>query len=242
MNTIHLHGELKEFGGPYQMAVSSPREAFLALCTQLEGFEKRVVDGAFRIVRLAKGKEVEVDEGLLDLNTVEAEIHVYPAVAGAGGRGLGKMVLGIAIVGASIVTAGAAAGAGASLFGAGGAMAASTGFLGITYGGIAAFGTMLALGGLSMMFAPSPKAPSSQDRENNSSYILGQPQNTQEQGGVMQCTYGRDLVGSITISSDLTTAQLLQQGGASGNRYYDADESWAGGGFPQWPGTRIDLV
>ena len=114
-------------------------------------------------------------------------------------------------------------------------MAASTGFLGITYGGIAAFGTMLALGGLSMMFAPSPKVPTNDERERNTSYILGQPQNTQEQGVVVPVTYGTDLVGSITVSSDLTTAQLLQPGGASGTKYYDADEAWGVGGFPNYP-------
>ena len=230
MNVVYLHGELGEvFGSEYRLAVRSVREVFVALGTQLDGFEDMVREGAFRIVRTRNGDETEVDATLLDLGMSETRVDVYPAMAGAK-SGLGKIVLGIAIVGLAVVTAGAAAAPGAALLGTGGAMGAGIGFLGITYGGIAAFGVMMALGGVAMMFAPSPKGMSSEQADQKSSFIISSPQNTQAQGGPIPLIYGYVLTGSIVGSSELTIDQMLQSGTS-----YDVDNVYNQYGFPSYP-------
>ena len=231
MNTVYLHGELGEvFGSEYRLAVRSVREVFVALGTQLDGFEDMVREGAFRIVRTRNGDETEVDDTLLDLGMSETRVDVYPAMAGAK-SGLGKIVLGIAIVGLAVVAAPAAIGAigaGGASFGA--AMGAGIGFLGITYGGIAAFGVMMALGGVAMMFAPSPKGMSSEQADQKSSFIISAPVNSQAQGGPIPLIYGFVLTGSIVGSSELTIDQMLQSGTS-----YDVDNVYEQYGFPSYP-------
>lgn len=233
MNKIVLHGSLKEtFGGPFCMDVGSVREAFYALSSQLEGFERAVIEGAFRIVRRKRKDRTKIDKDLLDLGCNDCVIDIYPAVVGAGKGGLAKIVLGIVVIGAAIVTAGMAAPAGAALFGAGGAMGMGIGFMGITYGMLASFGVMMALGGISMLFAPSPNASGAKMAENQSSYILSGPINSTAQGGPVALNYGKSLVGTTVISSEITIDQLLAAG-----ETYDADVNYAGYGFGDYPGA-----
>lgn len=228
MNTIYLHGELgEEFGREFRLDVRSVREAFMALGAQIEDFEERVREGAFRIIRTRNDDQTEVDENLLDLGMSETRVDVYPAMAGAK-SGLGKIVLGIAIIGLAVVTSGASLAGTMSAFGT--SLGAGIGFMGITYGGIAAFGVMMALGGISMMFAPSPKGVKAEQADQKSSFIISSPQNTQAQGGPIPLVYGYVLTGSIVASSELTIDQLLQSGSS-----YDVDNVWDGQGFPFYP-------
>lgn len=236
MNTVRLHGSLaKEFGDVFVLDIQSAREAFLALCSQLEGFEQRVKEGSFRIVRAWQKKKVGLDYNTLDLSADNCTFHIYPAVQGGKG-GLGKVLLGVAIIGLAIAFAPgaiAAIGAGGASFS--GAMAAGIGFMGITYGGIAAFGAMIAFGGLAMMFAPSPKAQGTgKAAKDDSSFILSGPVNTLYQGVAVPIVYGEYVTGSVVISSELTIAQLIAAGSS-----YDADTAWTGMGYTGYPATTV---
>lgn len=238
MNRIKLHGSLaKHFGQEFEMDVSTAREAFIALCSQLPGFEAKVRKGAFRVVRRSpNGHRFGLDEVSLDLAAINCTIEIYPAVVG-GKSTIGKVLIGIAIIGLAIVAAPgaiAAIGAGGASFGA--AMSAGIGFLGITYGGIAAVGVMMAIGGIAMMFAPSPKAQSGKAAKDDSSFVLQGPVNTPMQGVVVPLVYGQWLAGSVTISSEITIAQLIGQGGN-----YDASTSWSNSGYPSYPGATIGV-
>lgn len=236
MNTVYLHGELGEKHGTcFPLAVKTVREAFHALAVQLEDFEEDVREGAYRIVRTRNGDETEVDEQLLDLGMSDTRVDIYPAMAGAKSS-LGKIVLGIAVIGAAVVTAGMAAAPGVALLGTGGAMGAGIGFLGLTYGGIAAFGVAMALGGVAMAFAPSPKGLSSEAAAQTSSFIISSPVNSQAQGGPIPIIYGYVLVGSIVGSSELTIDQLLQSGST-----YDVDKVYSDYGFGSYPRTSNQL-
>jgi predicted phage tail protein len=219
VNTIVLHGRIaKKFGDHFVMDVSSAREAFFALCSQLSGFEAYVRKSAFRVVREKAGLKLGLDEVSIDVSAVNCTIHIYPAMVGAK-SGIGKVLIGIAIIGITIATSGAGGilAAGGTLGSAATAMASGIGFMGLTYGGIAAFGAMIAFGGLAMMFAPSPKAQGGAGKasKDESSFILSGPVNTPFQGGRVPLVYGLYLTGSITISSELTIAQLLHAGGVA---------------------------
>lgn len=235
MNVIRLHGEIGErFGAEYELAVSTVREAFTALCAQLEGFEDAVRAGAFRITRTKREDVTELDEETLDLAIVECTIDVYPAMAGAK-NGLTKILLGLTIVAVAVIAAPAAA-AGASSF-LGASMGASVGFLGLTFGTVATFGAMIAFGGAAMLFAPSPKAQNATDSERTDSYILNTPINASQQGLPIPLIYGRVLTGSLVVSSAMTIEQLLQSG-----ETFDIDDVYAGYGFGSWPNTDVNLV
>jgi predicted phage tail protein len=233
MNTIHFHGSLKKhYGGPYTMDVHTVREAFHALAVQLEGFEQRILKGAFRIVRRRNKSKLDLDENLLDLTADGVRFDIYPALKGAGGRGgLGKIILGIAIIGLAVVTSGAGAALFAGNFAAvGTALAGGVGFMGITYAGIATVGLMMAFGGAAMLFAPQPKAANLEGEARQTSYILDGPIQSSAQGGVVPLIYGRYLVGSTVISSELTIDQLLSPG-----ETYDYEDAYEGHGFPGYP-------
>jgi predicted phage tail protein len=233
MNTIRLHGTLaEEFGRTFKMDVSSAREAFFALCSQLEGFEQRVREGAFRVVRRKNNYRIGLDETTLDLRAINCTIEIYPAVIGAKG-GVFKVIIGVAIIGLAIALAPVTGGG--SLVAA---LSSGIGFLGITYGGIALFGAMLAFGGLAMMFAPSPKANkvSASAAAEDSSFVVNGPQNTMLQGVAVQLVYGETITGSIVVSSEVTIAQLIVAGGS-----YTASTAWADSGFGSWPASANTL-
>ena len=207
--TIHLHGAAAiEFGGPYRFECDTPREAFRALFRLKPGFAKFVTPADWRIVRGPLGKGLDTDESMLGLRFGNVtEMHMIPVISGAGrGKGIGKIVAGVAIAvaavvlaipsgGASIAAAGGAAAAAAA--GAGGALAVglgTTAFLGITYGSILMTGIAMALGGVAQLLAPNPKVGGYSDNdhpENRPSALFSGPVNTSAEGSVVPIVYGK---------------------------------------------------
>jgi predicted phage tail protein len=148
---IHLHGAAGEkFGSPYRFAADTPREALSALIRQKPGFKKFVEQADWRIVRgpLDRGMDSDIEMLGLRFGTV-TELHLIPVASGAGrGKSIGKVVLGVALVGASLVTAGAAAGAGVGL---GAALGGEIGIGGITFANVLVAGIGLAICGTSRL-------------------------------------------------------------------------------------------
>lgn len=204
MRVIRLNGELgKRFGRVHKLDVRSPAEAVRALCANIDGFHQALASShekgvAYRCV---------VDRGALDENhlhyPMSKSFSITPVVHG-GGKVLGIILGVVLIVGALALSGGfAAIGAGGASFGA--TMGASIGFLGLTYTNIAFLGVALFLGGISQLLAPTPKAPTpGQTNENN--YFNG-PVNTTAQGSAVPIGYGRAIVGSAVISAAITIEQ-----------------------------------
>lgn len=196
MIELHLHGSLKaRFGGPFSLAVRDAAEALRALCAQLEGFRHALADGEWQVVRGNEETGTALDEHSLTLSLGKAEeLHFLPALQGAGSNGVGKALGGAALIGASFLVPGA------GVFGAGI----------ITQGAVAGLGVSLALGGVSMMLAPSPQSNYS-DRERpdqRPSFLFDGPVNTSTQGLPMPVIYGRIKTGSIVISAGMTAEEL----------------------------------
>jgi len=210
MTAIYLHGAAAQFGGPFHLDVRSPAEAFLALCRQKKGFKEFMSRADFRIIKgptksaVVQGRDCGEEELPIGFGRV-AEMHVIPVMSGAGkGKGIGKIVAGVAILALSIVTAGGALGA----FGAlGAAAAAGASSLGISAASIALAGVSLVLGGVSQMLAGNPKAPKVDTREDSTqrtNTLFSGPVNVGELGQTRPVVYSDDrgvLVGTVVGSA-----------------------------------------
>ena len=111
MNVIKLHGALADkFGPEREMLVKSPREALKAMCAVVTGFHEEFVKHNYRVARVKPGSQraILVDEDTFGIKTKSCEIHFIPVPEGSKSGPL-KILTGIALVGLTIVTAGAAA-------------------------------------------------------------------------------------------------------------------------------------
>ena len=130
-------------------------------------------------------------------------VKVIPVVFGAGGRGLGSILLGAALIGTAIVTGGTSLTFGAGGFGA---VAGSSIGLSVAAGQI---GLALALGGVAQMISPVPDLPSDsfggEPLENFAFQSIG---NVDREGVPVPVVYGEMIVGSVVISTGLIAKQI----------------------------------
>lgn len=196
MKTIHLHGALAtQFGESFALNVRDPAEAVRALSTQLTGFREAIEASNWHVVRgpLESGETLDED-GLTVALGHENEIHLLPAIAGAG-DGIGQVIVGAALIGASFLIPGAGA------FGAGL----------ITQGLVGGVGVSMVLGGVSQMLSPTPSAGDYGDRERpdeRPSFLFDGPVNTSTQGLPVPVVYGRVKTGSIVVSAGMNSEEM----------------------------------
>lgn len=193
MVTILLYGHLaRQFGRVHRRDVRSVAEAVRALCATLPGFRGALAQGAYRVLR--GGREAISAEQIADPHSARESLRIVPVVAGAG-RGLGQVLLGAALIGASsfLPTAPLISG------------------LKISASSIALnFGVSMVLGGIAQALSPTPKT-SGQTVEavsNRPSYAFDGAVNTAAQGNPVPVCYGRLIVGSQVISAGLTVEQI----------------------------------
>ena len=177
----------KRFGKRFDLDVSSPREAVRALCVQLKGFERALLDhqAGFRVW----ADKDRLDEANLARCTGQCAIHIVPVVAGAK-SGWGEIILGAALIYFSGPI-------GNSLFMEGSVASAQIAT------GISAIGTALVLGGVSQLLFKPPTPPVT-----GKSYLFNGPVNTTAQGNPVPICYGRMRVGSQLISAGIVPNQL----------------------------------
>lgn len=197
MKEIHLHGSLgARFGGPFSLAVRDPAEAIRALSTQLPGFRDALAEGDWHVVRgsLAEGSELD-EQGLALALRDGQQMHLLPAASGAG-RGAGKAIAGIALVGASFLIPGGGLAIGA---------------LTVSAGTVASVGVGLALAGVGQMLTPMPGVGAYEQRERpdqRPSFLFDGPVNTSTQGICVPVVYGEVLTGSVVISAGMTAEEI----------------------------------
>jgi len=227
MARVILHGSLKKFGGPFDIGAQTAGEAIRALCIMVPGFRQAVAEGDWHVIRGKRrgGIRLGIEEIGIGLGG-RTELHIAPAVAGAGGRGSGatKVIIGIALIAAVVLTAGAA-GPGAIAAGAiagtttgattaFGAGLASISVLGFSGSQIALFGAALLLTGVSQLISPQPKAAtSSEPADQKTSYLFSGVTNQIEPGGPVPLLFGRAMIGSIVVSSGLDVKAISGGGG-----------------------------
>ena len=134
----------------------------------------------------------------------EQDIHFVPVISGAG-RGLGKVLLGAALIGLAI----AAPGAGFA-FGKGGIGFIATGAAPSAFmAGVGNLGIALLLTGVSEMLTPLPKKRDFNNEEDpRLSYNFSGTQNTSRAGTPVPICYGEIITGSVVISGAVDTQQV----------------------------------
>ena len=192
-----LYGRLgATYGKVHRYDVVSPAQAIKALSVTIKGFKQSLIDGGYYRVLVGGKDEVSIDQLGNPMSDRET-IRIVPVVAGA--EGLGKVVLGVALV----AFAGPLAGFAGTAFGA---TAATTAVIASS---ISSIGVSLAIGGVSqMLFSPQAQTQSSEREENKPSFIFNGAVNTTRQGNCVPICYGRMIVGSQVISAGLSVDEL----------------------------------
>lgn len=164
---------------------------------QIPGFRQKMNDGWYQI-RIAG---LDVDETSLSARLHEplpdgAIIHIVPRMAGAKSGGLFQVVLGAVAIGASFTAGGSLALWGSAL--SAGAISASSVLF--------SMGAAMMLGGVAQMLTPQAKIPSSRQTDNGKqNTYFSSLDNMVAQGNALPVLYGEMLVGSRTISQEIST-------------------------------------
>jgi predicted phage tail protein len=193
---VLLYGHLgKRFGRRHEYDVRNPAEAVRALSATLDGFRAYLIEHSRPGYRVLVGKEPRTLETIA--HPADEAIKIVPVTAGAG-RGIGSIILGVALMAVAPYLGGASSFAMAWEVG-GGALA---GYLATN------IGISLVLSGVSQMLAPTPKTAGTPDRpENKPSVAFDGPVNTAAQGNPVPVCYGRLIVGSQVISAGLVAEE-----------------------------------
>lgn len=186
MITLHLHGSIAEkYGESFRLAAKTPAELIHALAKQIPGFQQDIEANDWHVVRGDPENGDDCDEEKLRLQMADGEeVHLLPAVAGAGsGGGLFTVILGVVLIAVGALTFG------------------TTSAVGI---GLIAGGAGLVVGGIVQMTMTMPGAQgSTESADNRASFLFDGPRNQSTQGVAIPRGYGRCRVGSIVISAGL---------------------------------------
>ena len=235
MKTIKVYGELRKRLGQcrFEFDVATPAQAIKALCVNFPGLDKWLVDseqdGVGYRVKIGKEEVTPAAPDALVMPWSEREVFsITPVVAGAGGS-VGRIFLGIGLIGASFLLPGAGLFGTTSVFGI---SAAGTTAAGAVAGGVAltavgtalsAVGASLVLGGVAEMISPMapPGLESSREAARLQNMSFSGVVNTARQGLPVPIAYGRVFVGSAVISSGFDVDHTPNSSTGSGNRLLD---------------------
>jgi predicted phage tail protein len=201
MVEVKLLGELgRRFGRKHRFMAHSARDIFSALSNQLEGFKEYFRDAhekgvAFRLVD-------DDADGMSYENVVMGcrRLIVAPIISGSGA--VGRILLGVALIGLAIALPGIGLAAGAK----GAAVLFGTTFSSISLG-IAFSGASLLLTGVAQLLTPTPDAVKETDRKD--SFLFDRATDLTVQGQPVPLLIGKYLAASpLIISSALTTQQV----------------------------------
>jgi predicted phage tail protein len=220
MVEIVLHGQLAEKMGRsvWRLFVHSVAEALRAIQANTGGklypyLSDRLNEDIGYAVHIDKVPFEEDYDLVIPRDTIR-RIDIIPALIGSGGGGLGKILIGVALIVIAIVVVAA------SYFSATGVGLALV-KLGVSL--MVSAGISLLLGGISEMMAANPKiGPNSRVSRNfgngddssktgegkKSSYLFAGIQNTTRQGNVVPLGYGRHRVGSQVISFSISPTKI----------------------------------
>ena len=201
LRKLKLYGELAEFVGhkEFEIQVDSLGKAVSFLVNNFPQVEKYMNPQYYQV----KVGNYAVDQEEIHHPIGQEDIHIVPVIAGAG-RGLGKILLGAALIGLVFMTGGAS-------FTAAGGLEFKASILGgaflnksLTY-----LGAYLVLSGVSEMLFPLPKPPSFESEEDpRLSFSFGGTQQTGRAGTPVPLVYGEIFTGSVVISGGIDTEQV----------------------------------
>ena len=201
LRKIKLYGELANFVGhkEFEVKVETLSQAVSFLINNFAGIEEYMNPKYYQV----KVGNYLIDETEIHHPIGQEDIHFVPVIQGAG-RGLGKILLGGALIALSFGVGGVFANPLA--FGAKGFGFASAGL-----GAKAAFGigAGLLLSGVSDMLFPVPKLPDfNSEQDPRISFNFSGTQQTTRAGTPVPLVYGEIFTGSVVISGAVDTEQV----------------------------------
>ena len=175
LTTIRLHGQLRQFGESFRLAVKSPAEAIKALCVQIPGFERFLSNAKSRGLEFAVFRDKRnIGEKELTYNGA-GDIRIAPIVTGSKRGGLIQTIIGAVLIAVSFIPG---------------------------FQVLAAPGIALVAGGVIQMLSPQAGGlKTSAAPENTPGYAFGSAKNTTASGNPVPLCYGKRRVGGAIISA-----------------------------------------
>tara|TARA_B100002019_G_scaffold232924_1_gene206825 strand:+ start:39 stop:653 length:615 start_codon:yes stop_codon:yes gene_type:complete len=201
LRKLKLYGELAQFVGhkEFEIQVDSLTKAVSFLINNFPQVEKYMNPKYYQV----KVGNYAVSEEEIHHPIGQENIHIVPVIAGAG-RGMGKILLGAALIGGTII--------------AGGGFTALFSEAGLAFGGKAAtfagkfamnLGVGLTIMGVSEMLFPLPKPKEfKSEQDPQLSFSFSGTQNTSRAGTPVPLVYGEIVTGSVVISGAVDTQQV----------------------------------
>ena len=194
LRKVKLYGELADFVGYKELdaVINSTADAVKFLISNFPKLEAHMADRYYQVLV----DDYDIDETELHNPIGQSDISIVPVISGAGG-GVGKALLGVALIGFSLVTGG--------------------GFAALTAGGLTGtiapiafnLGVSLTLMGVSEMLFPLPKPQDfSNEEDPRISFSFSGVQNTSRAGTSHPIVYGEIVTGSVVISAGIDTNQV----------------------------------
>ena len=204
LRKIKLYGELAKFIGhkEFEVKVESLSHAVSFLINNFEGVEKYMSPKHYQV----KVGNYAVDESELCHPIGQEDIHFIPVIAGAG-RGIGKVLLGAALIAGAFMFSPMTLGS----FTAKGVAAGAVPFANIGFLAKASLylGASLVISGVSDMLFPLPKFEGFESEEDpRLSFNFNGIQNTSRAGTPVPIVYGEIFTGSVVISASVDTEQV----------------------------------
>ena len=201
LRKIKLYGELAKFVGhkEFEVKADTLAHAVSFLINNFEGVEQFMSPKYYQV----KVGNYAVDKDELSHPIGKEDIHFIPVIAGAG-RGLGKILLGAALIGLVFATGGASFSMSSGLTFKNSVLGGAFLNKALTY-----VGGYLLLSGVSEMLFPMPKPPSFESEEDpRLSFSFGGTQQTGRAGTPVPLVYGEIFTGSVVISGGIDTEQV----------------------------------
>ena len=203
LRKIKLYGELAEFVGhkEFEVHVDTLPKAISFLINNFPQIEKYMNPKYYQV----KVGNYAIDEKEISHPIGKEDIHFVPVIAGAG-RGIGKVLLGAALIGIAFLMP--VASGGMSL--GAGLKAGSLAKVGFMTKMVAGVGATLVLSGVSDMLFPMPtmKEFNSESSDPRLSFNFGGTQNTSRAGTPVPMVFGTMVTGSVVISGAIDTQQV----------------------------------
>ena len=193
LRKIKLHGQLAKYVGhkEFDVEVDSVAKAISFLINNFPNLETYMNPKYYEV----KVGNYSIDKDEISYPIGNEDIHFIPAIYGAGG-GLGKILLGAALIGFAFA-------GGAGFFGS--AFAKNTGLFAFTK----KIGFALMIGGASQLLFPVPEPEKFESEEDPKlSFSFSGVQNTSRAGTPVPIVYGEIVTGAVVISGAVDTQQV----------------------------------
>lgn len=192
---IRLYGKLRQFGRDFEFYVSTKKEVFRALSSQIKGFKQFMLEAENKGMGFAIFEDKK-NLGEDDLRFTAREgkvIRIAPVIMGSKSSGFVQILIGAALVTGAVLSGGLGAAAAGTALGFGATAAAG-------------IGVSLIAGGVSTMLSPKPKKAKGYEQDGNlASYGFGSAVTTTAQGNPVGLLYGERLIGGAIASAGIYT-------------------------------------